>query len=162
MVKKQRLEPKPWSLTSSACLSQKSWVGNSRGSPVQLEEASARLRSPEGVGPAPSSPPLRRRSAPVCLHLVYSCVQSYLGARSAPRAGLCIFITTQLCVDSPTYRSHLHHLTRPRGAWGLLPDLTSGAGPPWEPRSPSQRHAAHLPQPAPASLPGTWGAGPSW
>lgn len=64
----------------------------------------------------------------VCLHLIYSCVQSYLGTRSVPRAGLCVFITTQLCVDSPPYRSHLHHFTHPPGARGLLPDLTSGAG----------------------------------
>lgn len=63
----------------------------------------------------------------VCLHLIYSCVQGYLGTRSAPRACLCVFITTQLCVDSPPYRSHLHHFTYPPGAPGLLPDLTSEA-----------------------------------
>lgn len=119
MVKKRRLEPKPWSLTSSACLSQKSWVGNPRGTPCSWRQqalAQGHLRVSD----------LCRRSGPVCLHLVYSCVQSYLGTHSTPRAGLCTFITTQPCVDSPTYRSHLHHLTRPHGAWGLLPDLTSG------------------------------------
>lgn len=139
MTRKKRLQTRESSVGKEAALGTQALVPHflcvplpkvlgrqPQGETLQLEAASAHLRSPEGVGPAPSSPPLRRRSAPVCLHLVYSCVQSYLGAHSTPRAGLCTFITTQPFVDSPTYRSHLHHLTRPRGACGLLPDLTSG------------------------------------
>lgn len=99
--------------------------------PCAAGRTEALAKITQGGRPSPQLPCSRRACTagpPVCLHLIYSCVQSYLGTRSAPRAGLCVFITTQLCVDSPPYRSHLHHFTHPPGARGLLPDLTSGAG----------------------------------
>lgn len=101
-----------------------------RRRPGSAEERKHLLRSPEEV----ASPQLPSSRGPCttgpseCLHLIYSCVQGSVGTRSAPRAGLCVFITTRRCVDSPPYRSHLHHFTHPPGARGLLPDLTSGAG----------------------------------